>query len=75
MRKINSQIRETMEESGLRLVKRVDADQVILADIQNNFALYGLSDNFSGHVIELEGKGYEFISSNNRLIDEMNGVG
>lgn len=64
MRQIGSQMRETLEESGCTLHQRVNSREVILSD-GGHLALYCENDHFAGHVIEIDGRGYEFCSSVN----------
>lgn len=63
-REIGSQRRDTLEESGMRLVKRIDASDVILAHADDErlpMELWTMRDDFAGYVIEIDGKGYEFV--------------
>jgi hypothetical protein len=62
MKTIGSQKRETLEESGLTLHKRISKKEVILAD-GDKFELWFLNDHHAGYTIEIDGKGYEFAHS------------
>jgi len=64
MKKIGSQNRETLLESGMTLERRLSKSEVILKDADGKMELWMKSDDHSGYVIEIDGKGYEFISSN-----------
>lgn len=63
MRKIGSQIRETLEESGMEIHERLNSNEVILVDEEGKMELWVKRDDFAGYVIEILGKGYEFITS------------
>lgn len=63
MRQIGSQTRETLEEAGLTLHKRVNESEVILTDTSGKMELWCLRDDFAGHVVEIDGKGYEFCAT------------
>jgi len=65
MKTIGSQKRETLEESGMVLVKRRNKNEVLLAyadepDIQE---VWYKNDDYAGYVIEINGSGYEFITT------------
>ena len=63
MKKIGSQIRETLEEAGFELIER-NGDEVILKEIETlNLELWVKSDDYAGYVVEIDGVGYEFINS------------
>jgi hypothetical protein len=63
MRIIGSQTRSTIEEEGLSLHQWLNNADVILSDDHGNFAMYTKNDNYAGHVVEIDGIGYEFVSS------------
>jgi len=62
MRRIGSQTRETLAESGYRLLERVDDETVILQAIgdpaQQEF--WFKQDDHAGYTIEVDGVGYEY---------------
>jgi hypothetical protein len=60
-RQIGSQHRETLAESGYRLVKRPFDGEVILADADGNRELWVVNDHHAGHTIQVGRWGYEFI--------------
>lgn len=62
MRTIGSQRRETLEESGMRLLKRRNAKEVLLTDESGIVEVWYENDNFAEYVIEIDGKGYEFMN-------------
>jgi len=62
---IGSQHREKLEESDMEMAYRVSPTEVILKDKDDPrlpHELWVLRDDFAGHVIEIDGKGYEFVS-------------
>lgn len=63
MKTIGSQNRSTLEEEGLKFHQRLNDTNVILSDEHGNFALYIQNDHFAGHVVEIDGIGYEFVTS------------
>jgi hypothetical protein len=62
MKKIGSQTRETLAESGYRLLERVDDETIILQSIgdpdQQEF--WFKHDDHAGYTIEVDGVGYEY---------------
>lgn len=56
-----SQTRETLEESGYRVIERKGND-IILADAADNLELWHKNDHYSGYVVEIDGIGYEFVT-------------
>jgi hypothetical protein len=61
-RHIGSQYRETLAQAGYRVHERLNHQEVILEEISSGkFELWVLSDDHSGWVIEIDGKGYEFV--------------
>jgi oligoribonuclease NrnB/cAMP/cGMP phosphodiesterase (DHH superfamily) len=56
-----SQTRETLEEAGATVHKRLSPTEVIL-EIDGNFELWSEKDDYAGYVIEVDEKGYEFVS-------------
>lgn len=59
-----SQIRETLAESGYELVRHLPHGEVLLRDIlDGSTEIWALRDDFAGYVIEIDGKGYEFVTS------------
>lgn len=63
MRKIGSQTREVLPESGMYLYQRLNRREVLLkmydAD-SSALELWIENDDFAGYVIEINGKRYEF---------------
>ena len=62
MKIIGSQRREMLEESGMRLLKRRNTKEVLLTDDSGYIESWYENDDFAGHVIEIDGKGYEFMN-------------
>ncbi len=78
MEKIGSQTRELLEESGMDLIydegEHAENTGVILQDRGgSNPELWVKNDQYAGHVIEIDGVGYEFIREvpNVRELNEM----
>ena len=60
-RHIGSQIRDTLKESGYRVVKRISGKQVVLREIgEERCELWFKNDHFAGYTIEISGIGYEY---------------
>ena len=62
MRKIGSQTRETLEESGYRLLDRWDEDTIVLQSIEDpdQQEVWFKHDDHAGYTIEVDGVGYEY---------------
>lgn len=61
-KRIGSQYRETLAQAGYRVEERLNRQEVILEEISSGkLELWVLSDDHSGWVIEIDGKGYEFV--------------
>ena len=59
-----SQNRETLEQAGYVLHSRINADEVILTEVDSGQTqLFARNDTFSGWVVVVDGEGYEFVSS------------
>ena len=68
-KQIGSQYRETLEEAGYEVAYRVRGGHV-LRNIETGQLEFwsrceGLSDSYAGYVLEVKGRGHEFISSVN----------
>jgi len=64
--KIGSQNREPLAESGMAIVSdpkfKLSEGEIVLEDLHNhNLELWIENDHFAGYVIEINGKGYEFV--------------
>jgi hypothetical protein len=60
---IGSQKREPLSESGYELIK-MSRKEVILKDRDSGKQeLWVKNDDYAGYVIEINGKGYEFVRS------------
>ena len=60
-RHIGSQIRDTLRESGYRVVKRINSKEVILRECgASDCELWIKNDHYSGYTIEIGGFGYEY---------------
>lgn len=62
MKDIGSQIRQTLDEAGYTLILRHKGTAILENVVTGKQELWSLNDNFSGYVIEIYGKGYEFVS-------------
>lgn len=62
MRKIGSQTRESLAESGYRLLERVDDETIILQDVEDpdKQEVWFKHDDHAGYTIEVDGVGYEY---------------
>ena len=57
-----SQIRETLKEANYSLFATLDEDTVIVRDNENMvLEVYAKNNDYSGHVLEINGIGYEFV--------------
>jgi hypothetical protein len=73
MEERGSQRREKIEQTDMVLEKRKSPTEVILRDKNDPNApleLWSLSDDYAGYVIEIDGKGYEFISEIKSILPE-----
>ena len=62
MRQIGSQMRETLEESGMTLtVLLPETEEAILTTESGRHELWYQNDHYAGYVVEIDGVGYEFI--------------
>jgi hypothetical protein len=60
---IGSQLREPIEDTCLSVFIK-DHKRAILVDTETGiFEEWALNDHFSGYVVEINGKGYEFVST------------
>lgn len=62
-RQIGSQYRETLKESGNKIVRRISRNEVILQTPDGELELWFKNDHASGAVIEIGKTGYEFFRS------------
>lgn len=60
MKRIGSQIRETLKESGYKLIGR-RYREVILEDSDGNKEVWGANDQHAGYTIQVGRWGYEFL--------------
>ena len=64
LKKIGSQTRQKIEDSEYELVDIFGNGEAVLKDKDTGKReLYQERDNFAGFVIEIDGKGYEFVRS------------
>ena len=64
MEKYGSQNREKLEDSGYVVERLFDDGSAFLKDVcTGEIELWQQNDHFAGYVIEINGKGYEFVSS------------
>lgn len=64
VKEIGSQRREKIENSDMEIATRISPTEVILKykdDDKLPHELWILRDDFAGYVIEIDGKGYEFV--------------
>lgn len=59
-RRIGSQLRETLAESGYRLVGRPGPGQVILEDAEGKKELWYANDHHAGYTVQVGRWGYEY---------------
>lgn len=60
VKRMTSQNRETLDKAEATIHKRISPTEVVLK-IDGKFELWAKNDNFAGYVIEIDGKGYEFV--------------
>lgn len=63
MKKIGSQTRELLEDSGYKLVHTMNGSRDAILENDEGRELWSESDDFAGYVIVIFGIGYEFIMS------------
>ena len=63
---IGSQRRERLEDTQYKLLGKNDECVLLENFITKGMELWGLSDDYAGYVIEIDGKGYEFINERRR---------
>lgn len=63
MRTIGSQKRETLKESGYTFISDLGNNEVCLSDENGKLELWVANDDHAGYTIEIDGVGYEFVSS------------
>lgn len=61
--KQGSQIREPIADTEYRVVGKCDCGLVLHDSIFGQFELWAKRDDYAGHVIEIDGVGYEFVRS------------
>jgi hypothetical protein len=77
MRTIGSQTRQELEYSDYKMHQRINAEEVILMAYDGVLQLWVANDDYAGFVLEIDGVGYEFVTSVNaedihRLLDTNN---
>lgn len=77
MRTIGSQTRQELEYSDYKMRQRINAEEVILMAYDGVLQLWVANDDYAGFVLEIDGVGYEFVTSVNaedihRLLDTNN---
>jgi hypothetical protein len=60
MKRIGSQIRETVEQAGYQFVRKLNSRSIVLA-VGGRMELWVKNDHFAGYTVEFKGQGYEFI--------------
>lgn len=71
---IGSQKRETLSEAGCRVYHRLDEREVLLIAVDadgedtGHLMLYCANDHYAGHVIDIDGVGYEFCANVKMLL-------
>ena len=63
MQKIGSQTRETLEESGRKLIALHLNGKEALLNYDGSCERWVLNDDYAGYVIEINGQGYEFVAT------------
>ena len=61
MKRIGSQLRETLAESGYVLIEKKGREVLLKEADGDKVELWHKNDHFAGAVIEIDGVGYEFI--------------
>jgi len=62
MKRIGSQLRETLAESGYRYVGRIGPGEIILGDEESgHLEIWGANDHHVGYTIQVGRWGYEFL--------------
>jgi hypothetical protein len=70
IKRIGSQCRESLKDSGMKLYERISADEVILIDDTGKKELWFMNDSSASYVIEIDGEGYEFSRDYNTRFDK-----
>jgi hypothetical protein len=52
-----------LSESGMQLVSGPDSNGEVLLEDNGRIEVWAENDDFAGYVIEIDGVGYEFVSS------------
>lgn len=60
MKKVGSQIRESLRESGYKLVKKSGKEAILQDKEDGHHELWVKRDDFAGYVIVINGVGYEY---------------
>ncbi len=63
MEYIGSQVRERIEETDYKLISVHLNGKTALLNNNGACELWALSDDFAGYVIEINGQGFEFVST------------
>jgi len=61
MRTTSSQVRERLEDSGRTLIALHLNGRQALLNYNGSCELWTLNDHYAGYVIEIDGKGFEFV--------------
>lgn len=64
MKTIGSQKRETLEEAGYEIVNLGPVSAILRDKESEKLELFFKNDHASGWVVEIDGVGYEFVTSN-----------
>ena len=60
-KRIGSQYRETLDESGYILIGEKCDEAILFDTVTDNYELWVRRDDFAGWVVEIGGGGYEFV--------------
>jgi hypothetical protein len=62
MKKVGSQIRESLRESDYKLVKKSGKEAILQDKDDGHFERWVKNDHFAGYVVVIDGVGYEYTS-------------
>jgi len=59
-KRTGSQIRETLKETGCKLVRRLGPGEIVI-DNHDDLEVWGANDNHAGYTLQVGRWGYEFL--------------
>ena len=63
LKRIGSQTREPRAEAGYLVIHAAGGEAILEDRASSRRELWALRDDFTGYVVEIQGKGYEFVRS------------